>query len=72
MALGAPDMIALPLFFVFWYAGNMKFNEYNTAALNEVGGKDSGMTMIVSTAQVRTLCVHCQSSFAHCLRNNPC
>ena len=29
MAKGAPDSVALLLFFVFWYAGNMKYNEYN-------------------------------------------
>jgi solute carrier family 35 protein E1 len=51
---GAPDSVALLLFFVFWYAGNMKYNEYNTGSLNEVGGKMAGMTMIVATMQ---LCV---------------
>ena len=25
---GAPNSVALLLFFVFWYAGNMKYNEY--------------------------------------------
>jgi len=30
----------------------MKFNEYNTAALTGTGGKTSGMTMIVATAQI--------------------
>ncbi|KAL7436514.1 hypothetical protein ACHAXM_005240 [Skeletonema potamos] len=49
---GAPDSIALLLFFVFWYAGNMKYNEYNTAALNAVGGKTSGLTMTVATMQL--------------------
>ena len=44
MADGVRNKVALFLFFVFWYAGNMKFNEYNTAALNGVGGKNSGMT----------------------------
>ena len=52
MAKGAPDSVALLLFFVFWYAGNMKYNEYNTGALNAVGGKTSGMTMTVSTFQL--------------------
>ncbi|KAJ1452079.1 triose-phosphate transporter family-domain-containing protein [Pelagophyceae sp. CCMP2097] len=47
-----PDSVSLLLCFVFWYAGNMKFNEYNTAALGLVGGKTSGMTMIVSTMQL--------------------
>jgi solute carrier family 35 protein E1 len=49
---GAPDSVALLLFFVFWYAGNMKYNEYNTAALNAVGGKTSGLTMTVATMQL--------------------
>jgi len=49
---GAPDSVALALFFVFWYAGNMKYNEYNTGSLNEVGGKMAGMTMIVATMQL--------------------
>ena len=52
MAKGAPDSVALLLFFVFWYAGNMKYNEYNTGALNAVGGKTAGMTMTVSTFQL--------------------
>mmetsp|Transcript_35554 Transcript_35554/g.77938 ORF Transcript_35554/g.77938 Transcript_35554/m.77938 type:complete len:344 (+) Transcript_35554:221-1252(+) len=49
---GAPDSVALLLFFVFWYAGNMKYNEYNTASLNAVGGNNAGMTMIVATLQL--------------------
>lgn len=49
---GAPDSVALMLFFVFWYAGNMKYNEYNTASLNAVGGKTAGMTMTVATLQL--------------------
>lgn len=49
---GAPDSVALILFFVFWYAGNMKYNEYNTASLAAVGGKFAGMTMIVATLQL--------------------
>jgi solute carrier family 35 protein E1 len=49
---GAPDSVALLLFFVFWYAGNMKYNEYNTASLNAVGGKTAGMTMTVATLQL--------------------
>ena len=52
MGKSAPDSVALILFFVFWYVGNMKFNEYNTGALEAVGGKTAGMTMIVSTIQV--------------------
>jgi len=49
---GAPDSVALLLFFVFWYAGNMKYNEYNTSALGAVGGKTSGLTLTVATAQL--------------------
>lgn len=49
---GAPDSVALLLFFVFWYAGNMKYNEYNTASLSSVGGKFAGMTMTVATLQL--------------------
>jgi len=49
---GAPDSVALLLFFVFWYAGNMKYNEYNTASLASVGGKFAGMTMTVATLQL--------------------
>lgn len=49
---GAPDSLALLLFFAWWYAGNMKYNEYNTGSLNAVGGKTAGMTMIVATMQL--------------------
>jgi len=49
---GVPDSVALLLFFIFWYAGNMKYNEYNTGALNAVGGKSAGLTMTVSTMQL--------------------
>lgn len=52
MFKGAPDSVALLLFFVFWYAGNLKYNEYNTGSLNEVGGKTAGMTMTVATVQL--------------------
>jgi solute carrier family 35 protein E1 len=55
---GAPDSVALLLFFVFWYAGNMKYNEYNTAALNAVGGKTSGLTMTVATMQLGVCAVY--------------
>eukprot|EP00956_Cyclotella_meneghiniana_P000426 scaffold510_cov66-Cyclotella_meneghiniana.AAC.3 len=55
---GAPDSVALGLFFVFWYAGNMKYNEYNTAALNAVGGKTSGLTMTVATMQLGVCAVY--------------
>lgn len=55
---GAPDSVALLLFFVFWYAGNMKYNEYNTASLNAVGGKTAGMTMIVATLQLGVCAVY--------------
>ena len=33
---GLPDKYALPLYFFFWYAGNMAFNKFNTAAIQEV------------------------------------
>ena len=55
---GAPDSVALGLFFVFWYAGNMKYNEYNTAALTAVGGKTSGLTMTVATMQLGVCAVY--------------
>lgn len=29
-SIGAPDSVALLLFFVFWYAGNAKYNEVNS------------------------------------------
>jgi len=31
---GAPDSVALLLFFVFWYVGNIYYNEYNKLALD--------------------------------------
>ena len=34
------------------YIGNAKYNEYNKAALDSVGGKTAGMTMTVSTMQL--------------------
>lgn len=46
------ENVALLLFFVFWYAGNIKYNEYNKGALDGVGGKKAGMTMTVSTMQL--------------------
>lgn len=55
---GAPDSVALLLFFVFWYAGNMKYNEYNTAALSAVGGKTSGLTMTVATMQLGVCAIY--------------
>jgi len=55
---GAPDSVALLLFFVFWYAGNMKYNEYNTAALTAVGGKTSGLTMTVATMQLGVCAIY--------------
>lgn len=55
---GAPDSVALLLFFVFWYAGNMKYNEYNTATLNAVGGKTGGLTMTVATMQLGVCAVY--------------
>jgi len=55
---GAPDSVALLLFFVFWYAGNMKYNEYNSAALTAVGGKTAGLTMTVATMQLGVCAVY--------------
>lgn len=49
---GAPDSVALLLFFVFWYVGNMYYNEYNTLSLEAVGGKHGGLTMTVATMQL--------------------
>jgi len=49
---GAPDSVALLLFFVFWYVGNIYYNEYNKMALDAVGGKTGGLTMTVSTMQL--------------------
>ena len=33
---GAPDSVALLLFFAFWYIGNIYYNEYNKMALDGV------------------------------------
>ena len=66
---GAPDSVALLLFFVFWYAGNMKYNEYNTAALNAVGGKTSGLTMTVATMQLGVCAVY--AAIVWLIRLNP-
>lgn len=49
---GAPDSVALLLFFLFWYVGNAFYNQYNTMALTAVGGKHGGLTMTVSTMQL--------------------
>ena len=46
------ESFALGLFFLFWYAGNIKYNEYNKGALDAVGGKKAGFTMTVSTMQL--------------------
>ena len=46
------DSVALLLFFVFWYVGNIYYNEYNKMALDAVGGKTGGLTMTVSTMQL--------------------
>jgi len=43
---------------VFWYAGNMKYNEYNSAALGAVGGKTGGLTMTVATMQLGVCAVY--------------
>lgn len=55
---GASDGVALMLFFLFWYAGNTKYNEYNKGALDAVGGKTAGMTMTVSTMQLGVCAVY--------------
>jgi solute carrier family 35 protein E1 len=55
---GAPDSVALLLFFVFWYAGNMKYNEYNTASLEAVGGKTGGLTMTIATMQLGVCAIY--------------
>ena len=52
------ENVALILFFVFWYAGNIKYNEYNKGALDGVGGKKAGMTMTVSTMQLGVCSVY--------------
>ena len=49
---GAPDSVALFLFFAFWYVGNIYYNEYNKMALDGAGGKKGGLTMTVSTMQL--------------------
>lgn len=36
----------------------MKYNEYNTAALNAVGGKTSGLTMTVATMQLGVCAIY--------------
>jgi len=66
---GAPDSVALLLFFVFWYAGNMKYNEYNTGSLNAVGGKHAGMTMIVATCQLGVCAIYAMITWI--LKTNP-
>lgn len=43
---GVPDSIALPLYFFSWYAGNVLFNKFNTAAVTEIG-KEAGMTLTI-------------------------
>lgn len=45
---GAPDSIALLLFFLFWYVGNALYNQYNTLALKNA----KEYTMTVSTLQL--------------------
>ncbi|KAL3930828.1 MAG: hypothetical protein SGPRY_001371 [Prymnesium sp.] len=55
---GAPDSLALLLFFVFWYVGNIYYNEYNKMALDAVGGKHGGLTMTVSTMQLGVCSVY--------------
>jgi len=55
---GAPDSVALLLFFVFWYVGNIYYNEYNKMALDGAGGKKGGLTMTVSTMQLGVCTVY--------------
>jgi len=55
---GAPDSVALLLFFVFWYVGNAFYNQYNTMALTACGGKTGGLTMTVSTMQLGVCTVY--------------
>lgn len=55
---GLKDEYALMLYFAFWYIGNTKYNEYNKAALDAVGGKTAGMTMTVSTMQLGVCAVY--------------
>jgi solute carrier family 35 protein E1 len=55
---GAPDSVALLLFFLFWYVGNAFYNQYNTMALTAAGGKYGGMTMCVSTMQLGVCSVY--------------
>lgn len=66
---GAPDSVALLLFFVFWYVLNMKYNEYNTGSLNAVGGKTAGMTMIVATFQLGVCSIYALLTWI--LQTNP-
>jgi len=49
---GSSFDVPLLLYFVFWYIGNMFYNKYNTMSLTAVGGKNSGLTMTVSTLQL--------------------
>eukprot|EP00308_Calcidiscus_leptoporus_P013610 CAMPEP_0119371486 /NCGR_PEP_ID=MMETSP1334-20130426/17634_1 /TAXON_ID=127549 /ORGANISM="Calcidiscus leptoporus, Strain RCC1130" /LENGTH=205 /DNA_ID=CAMNT_0007388767 /DNA_START=112 /DNA_END=726 /DNA_ORIENTATION=+ len=58
MSVGVPDSVALLLFFVFWYVGNMYYNQYNTLALGAAGGKYGGLTMTVSTMQLGVCTVY--------------
>jgi len=55
---GAPDSVALLFFFVFWYVGNIYYNEYNKMALDGAGGKTGGLTMTVSTMQLGVCSVY--------------
>ena len=55
---GAPDSVALLLFFLFWYVGNAFYNQYNTMALTAAGGKHGGLTMTVSTMQLGVCTVY--------------
>ena len=48
----APKWLSLLLFYAFWYVGNVMHNQYNTLAINSVGGKHGGLTMTIATMQL--------------------
>eukprot|EP00633_Aureoumbra_lagunensis_P003898 CAMPEP_0197317294 /NCGR_PEP_ID=MMETSP0891-20130614/46335_1 /TAXON_ID=44058 ORGANISM="Aureoumbra lagunensis, Strain CCMP1510" /NCGR_SAMPLE_ID=MMETSP0891 /ASSEMBLY_ACC=CAM_ASM_000534 /LENGTH=380 /DNA_ID=CAMNT_0042807213 /DNA_START=102 /DNA_END=1244 /DNA_ORIENTATION=- len=66
---GAPDSAALILYFIFWYAGNTKYNEYNKGALDAVGGKTAGLTMTISTMQLGVCAAY--AGFLWLIGSNP-
>jgi hypothetical protein len=48
-SVGAPDSVALLLFFAFWYAGNMKYNEVNSGQNHPVIVKVNFFLCVAST-----------------------